>query len=158
MLMKRFVLCILSLALMLLSLNAMAESCSHENLLMCSLRSECQDLVEGHQYVQTKSCVCDDCSTNIVQRIYGQFVGHTFHMSESIHFDADGMHLWVFICPECYHVALRELECAGGEQCGLYKASIGEIPPVQQGESWEAQKLLTDDDYIRRWIAQKRGK
>lgn len=153
--MKRIILCILG-CILLMCTAAAAEDCTHENILMCSLNSEIVDLEAGHQWVETKTCVCDDCSRKIVQRRYGEFVGHTFYMSESIHFEAEGMHLWVFICPECYAVALQELECAGGDRCNVYTVSVGEIPPVQQGESWEEQKLLTDDDYVKRWIAQDR--
>ena len=153
--MKRILLCMM---ICLLFTCAAAENCAHENLLMCSLRSEWVDVDAGHQLVYTKSCVCDDCSENIISKTYADFVGHVFHMSESIHFAAEGMHLWVFICPECWHVELREMPCAGGDQCLMYSAQTGERPPVAAGESLETQRLLTDEDYVKRWIAQDRTK
>ena len=109
----RRIICCITMITLLTGLWAMAESCTHNNLLMCSLRSECKDVGDGHQMVYTKSCVCDDCSENLVQRTYGPLMGHVFHLSESIHFEREGMHLWVFICPECWHVTLKEEACAG---------------------------------------------
>ena len=67
--MKRMMLCIWCCILMLWS-GAVAESCQHENLLMCSLKGKWVDLGVGHQYVYTKSCVCDDCSQSIISKIY----------------------------------------------------------------------------------------
>lgn len=153
--MKRILLCMI---ICLLFTCAAAETCAHRNLLMCSLRSEWVDMGAGHQLVYTKSCVCDDCSANIVSKSYADFVGHVFHMSESIHFAAEGMHLWVFICPECWHVHLEESTCAGGDQCLMYSAQTGERPPVQQEEFIAVFRALTNEAYVKRWLAQDRTK
>ena len=152
--MKRIILCML--ACLLLLTYAAAEDCAHENLLMCSMRSAWEDVDAGHRQVYTKSCVCDDCSQSIVSKTYGALTGHTFHMSESIHFAAEELHLWVFVCPDCLHITLMEEKCAGGDACLLFSAQAGERPPVQQGESIAAYRALTKDDYIRRWIAYKK--
>ena len=154
---KRMMLCIWCCILMLWS-GAVAESCQHENLLMCSLKGKWVDLSVGHQYVYTKSCVCDDCSQSIISKIYEGFMGHTFHLSESLHFVEEGMHRWVFLCPDCWHVMIIEEECQGGSGCLIYKASVGENPEVNVAESLAEHHLLTNDDYIKRWIAQKREK
>lgn len=152
----RRIICCITMITLLTGLWAKAESCTHDNLLMCSLRSECQDVGDGHQTVYTKSCVCDDCSENLVQRTYGPLMGHVFHLSESIHFEREGMHLWVFICPECWHVTLKEEACAGGDQCLTYTAQAGEMPAVQHDLALEDVRAWTDKDYIMHWISRKK--
>ena len=151
------ILCVL--ACLLLLTYAVAEDCAHENLLMCSLRSAWEDVEIGHRQVYTKSCVCDDCSRSIVSKTYGALTGHTFHLSESIHFAAEEMHLWVFICPDCWCVTLVKEGCLGGDQCLIFHPQAGERPPVQYGESLEEfLQQTTTEDYIKRWLAQDRSK
>lgn len=155
--MKKVILCILGCILLLAWTGAAAEDCTHENQLECGMISGWEDLVDGHWWVETQTCVCDDCGKKIVRRSVGEFLGHTFHMSESIHFEADSMHLWVFICPECWHVTLREQACGGGDQCYIYRTPRGQTPLVHYGDSWVAwQQATTTEDYVKRWIAQDR--
>ena len=156
--MKRIILCILGCILLMAWTFAAAEECTHEKLLMCSLKGKWVDLNEGHQWVETKSCVCDDCGTNLVETTLSGFVGHTFHLSESLHFAREGLHRWVFLCPDCWHEMLIEEECQGGSECLIYKASVGGNPEVNAAESLTEHNLLTNDDYIKRWIAQNREK
>ena len=157
--MKRIILCMLGCILMLMWTTAAAEEkCDHLNTVECNVLGGWVDYLSGHQWEETRMCVCDDCGKKITDRVYGQFYGHEFHLSESIHFENEKRHLFVFICPSCWHVALTEIICPGGEVCQMVKPTVGDIPPVQQGESLEEQHLLTDDDYIKRWIAQDREK
>ena len=157
--MKKIILCILGCFLLLMWTDAIAEECAHENLLECSLISRWEDLEAGHQWVEIKNCVCDDCGRKLVNRDYGQFVGHTFYMSESIHFEANQMHLWVFICPDCWHVTLVKEGCLGGDQCLIFHPQAGERPPVQYCESLEEfLQQTTTEDFIKRWLAQDRSK
>ena len=51
---------------------------------------------------------------------------------------------------------LEEYPCSGGDVCEIFRPQAGGMPQVQQGESLEAQRLLTVQDYIRRWLAQGR--
>lgn len=154
--MKKIILCMLGCLLLLMWTEATAETCTHENLLECSFTKGWEDVEVGHQWVETRSCVCDDCGKKLIKKTYGGLVGHVFYMSESLHFAADRMHLWVFVCPDCRHVTLREESCAGGDRCLLYSAQAGERPPVQQEEAIAAFREFTTDDYIKRWIASRK--
>lgn len=155
--MKRIILCILCCLLLLTWTGAApAEKCPHENQVECSVTKGWEDLTEGHEWVETRSCVCDDCGKQLIHKSHGGLVGHEFHLSESNHYEAEGVHIWVFICPMCYHVTLIEAECAGGDQCYFFQAEVGENPPVTYPTSLEEDRQLTTQDYVKHWIAQGR--
>ena len=155
--MKRIIRCLLGCLLLIMCTAAAEETCSHKNILECSFLSGWKDYGISHVWEETRLCVCDDCGKKISNKTYGDLEGHEFHLSESIHFEEDFRHVWVLICSKCWRVSAMELVCVGGETCDRVKATVGEIPPVQQGESIEEQRLLTDEDYIKRWIAQDRA-
>ena len=155
--MKKVILCVLGGLLLLIATAIAEDTCAHKNILECSVLSEWKDYGTGHRWEETRLCVCDDCGKKITNTSYGHFEGHAFHLSESIHFEDENRHLFVFICPTCWHIVREEIVCPGGNVCLMVKPSVGEIPPVQQGESLEEQRLLTDEDYIKRWIAQDRA-
>lgn len=137
--------------------NKKEEPCTHENMTESSAWTE--TVVEareaGHVRYRISMNFCKDCSQKIYEREYDGFQGHVFHMAESIHFSADGVHLWVFICPECMYTTMREEPCAGGDQCLTYNAQAGERPAVQLADSLAAWKEANQqDDIVQRWIAQ----
>ena len=150
--MKRVILCILACVLLLMWTGVHAENCLHEHQQVIGVLNECKDFETGHAIVVTKNCICADCGKKVVRMEYEEFEGHAFHMSESIHFEEDSMHLWVFICPECWHISLIEEACTGGAQCMLYSAQEGELPPIQYGQFVSDMWELTAQDYVKRWL------
>ncbi len=157
----RRILMILMLTLLLTVLcvaSAQGEKCRHDGLTDVVTDISYKDVEAGHVLVFTKTGECLDCGKPASIQVEGGLTGHVFCMSESIHFEADGMHLWVFICLDCYRVSLRELPCGGGKRCYVYKAVHGKTPPVHYGDSWEAwHQQTTTEDYVKRWIAQDRS-
>lgn len=156
--MRRIILCILGCILLLTWMGAAAEKCPHEHLRVMGILVQCKDYAAGHQTVETKTCICDDCGAKVIRSTGGEFTGHVFQMSESIHFAEDQMHLWVFICPDCWHVYLEEYPCAGGAECTLYSAQEGELPPIQYGQFISEIRELTAQDYVIRWLEQQKNK
>ena len=154
--MKRIILCILGCILLMMWPAQAENDCAHEERRLVGVINEWQDWESGHQYVETQLEICDACGEKCFLSDSGDLEGHVFHMSESIHFEAENRHLCVLICPTCWHVELSEIICPGGDVCELFTPQAGEMPPIQQGESLEEMYELTTPDYIKRWLAQNR--
>lgn len=151
-------LCLLGCLLLLMwNSEVLAEKCDHVHMIVKDEQTTYEDVEAGHQWVTTKAGICDDCGANLIRRIEGGLTGHVFYMSESIHFTEEGVHLWVFICPECLHIALREEACTGGDWCNRYSAQAGERAPVTYGISLAEERQMTDEDYVKHWVAQNRA-
>ena len=150
--MKRIAACMLACILLML-LGAIAEQCSHEQLRPAGTFTQCEDLEYGHQKKETSTSVCEDCGKKVVRSSYGALMGHTFYMSESIHFEEDGIHLCVFICPDCRHVRLVEYACTGGRQCYVYRGQESESFPAQTMRRRSELQELTEQDYLERWLS-----
>ncbi len=137
--------------------SAQGEICQHDGLTNAATEFSYRDVDVGHVLVYTQTGECSICGNEAVIQAEGGLTGHLFCMSESVHFEADGMHLWVFICLDCHHVSLVEEPCAGGNQCLVYRAQVGMRAPVHYGDSWEAwHQQTTTEDYVKRWVAQQR--
>lgn len=146
---------LISFLLFALLCSAVAENeCQHVNTEeMATSHTVIVPLEAGHYPCKVTHTMCLDCKKGFVERQYGQFVGHTFHMAESIHSQQEGMHLWIFICPECMYVTMVEEACAGGENCHLYCAQEGTSPAIQLADSLAAWKEAdAKSDIVSRWI------
>lgn len=149
-------LCVL-LAVLLWTASASGEVCAHAEVKVLNSIVQCEDLESGHCEVEQSISVCQDCGKKTITRTYGQFVGHAFHMAESIHFTTEGKHLCIFICQDCLHLIKVEYECAGGRRCLIYHAQEGEPIPVQHLESFdEWAETVKDEEIIQRWLAREK--
>ncbi len=159
--MKRVILCILACILLLtLTCCAAAEECYHEHQIVKGLLIEWEDFETGHRLVETNYNICDPCGKKFMHQTCGELEEHVYHLAESIHFVRDtarfqmhNEHLWVFICPTCWHIQTLVELCAGEDDCLRFNAQEGENPQVQYGESlndWHEEN--TKQDYILRWL------
>lgn len=154
--MRRILTLLTILLVVLCPANAKGENCQHDGLPNAAAEISYKDVEAGHVLVYTKTGECSICGREAVIQAEGGLTGHIFCMAESIHFTQDGMHLWVFICLDCKHVAVVEEPCAGGDWCLIYSAQTGVRAPVQEGESLEAwRQENTTEDYVSRWLAQQ---
>lgn len=153
MIVRRIILCILGCILLLCSAVAETE-CQHVHIEeMATSHTVIVPLEAGHYSCKVTHTMCLDCKTDFVDRQYGHFVGHTFHIAESIHCQQEGRHLWVFLCSECMYITMREEECAGGENCVRYSPQAGEMPVVQLTDSLVAWKEEnTKEVIVSRWL------
>ena len=131
-----------------------AESnCLHEDVYEI-ISNEVRPQEAGHISCKVITSICQECKRKFVDEQFGGFRGHIFHMAESIHCEADGMHLWVFLCSGCMYITMMEDACTGGDQCMTYSAQVGEIPAVQYADSLAAWKETNEkNDIVARWIA-----
>ncbi len=156
--MKRIILCILGCILLLMWTSVAAEECTHIHVVDISNLDLCVDLEAGHQEMTLETRVCTDCGKKIIQRSYGPFVGHVFTMAESLHFDEDMAHLFVFICKDCHHIVKEAIGC-NRNRCWTYLAPDRIHPQVEYFdhlEAWEAEN--PEEAIVNRWIARQQDK
>lgn len=154
---KRFValfMCMTMLCMATVLCPALAEAkCLHENVYEL-VSNEVRPRAAGHENCKVITAICQDCKTKYVDERFESFKGHVFHMAESLHFEEDGMHLWVFICSECMYITMIEDACTGGANCMLYSAQAGVRPAVQYADSLAAWKDENEkNDIVARWLA-----
>lgn len=153
--MKRCILlCALLLALLCAVYASGEEACSHAETEIISSTEQCVDLEAGHILFKSTTSVCKECGVKSTEISEGPLEGHIFWMAESLHFKEDGMHLCAFVCSECLDISIREYACAGGAQCGIYHAQMGESPAVQYLERIADWKEQNPEEVIaQRWLA-----
>lgn len=131
------------------------DECQHIHLSkMATSHTVVEALEAGHYRCKITHTLCTDCYKRFVDKQFENLQGHTFHMAESVHGQQEGMHLWIFICPECMHITMIEELCEGGRNCSKYGAQEGTTPAVQLSDTLAPWKETdAKRDIIRRWIA-----
>ena len=153
------VLLLLALLLVPWTQPATAESCLHKNLTTIRSITQYQDYHDGHVEVAHTFQCCADCGSAFIQKTNGGLQGHVLHMAESVHCEADGLHVYVFVCADCLHPVMRLYECTGGADCTRIKASVGEHPPVKTVpclDDWCTEDILTK--IVQRWLLEQKAK
>ena len=152
------VMLLLALILVPWTQPAAAEGCLHKQLTTIRSITQCQDYYDGHAYVEQAFQRCEDCGKAIIRKTAGDLQGHVLHMAESVHCEADGIHVYVFICEDCLHPVMQLHECGGGEACTRIQAAVGETPPVktvQCVDDWYTEHILTE--IVQRWLLERKA-